>query len=289
MNLAATLLRPRRRFRPHGAVLMAALVLGGIIVAAVLAGAFAPYPPRSATGTPVEAPSPSHRLGTNDLGQDLLSVWLHGARASLIVGFVTALLSTAASGAVGLLSVTWRPGRVPLLATTDGLLAIPHLPMIVLIVALLGPGLLHLIAALAFLGWPAYARVVRAQAQATVQRDYVEAARALGASEARIARTCLVPEILPLLWTKFLLTVRWAILMEATLALMGLGDPTQMSWGLTLNSAFAYPLLFIGDAWLWWALPPAIAVAVITLALSTIGQDFENWLNPASQRARRNP
>src|SRR3972149_7511960 len=111
MNLAASLLRPRRRFRPHGAVLMAALVLGGIIVAAVLAGAFAPYPPRSATGTPVEAPSPSHRLGTNDLGQDLLSVWLHGARASLIVGFVTALLSTAAPGGDGLLSAAWGPGR----------------------------------------------------------------------------------------------------------------------------------------------------------------------------------
>lgn len=283
MSLAVTFPLPRRRSPVHSAALTAALVLGGIVLSSLLAGVIAPYDPRVISGAPIEAPSSHHRLGTNDLGQDLLSLWLHGARVSLTVGFLVALLSTAASGLVGVLSVSWRPARVPLLALTDALLAIPHLPVIVLIVALLGPGISHLIAALALLGWPAYARVVRAQTLVAVQRDYVEAARALGASGARILRTCLLPEILPLLWTKFLLTVRWAILMEAALALMGLGDPTQISWGTMLNTAFAYPLLFLGNAWVWWALPPALAIAVITLALSAIGQDFETWLNPAAQ------
>ncbi|MGQ0572455.1 MAG: ABC transporter permease [Armatimonadota bacterium] len=275
---ASSLSRPRSR--THTAALVASAVLCGAVLLALGAGVIAPYPPRAITGAPIEIPSPSHRLGTNDLGQDLLSVWLYGARVSLTIGFFAAALSTAAAGAVGLLSVTWRAGRLPLLSLTDALLAIPHLPMIVLIVALLGPGLSHLIAALVVLGWPAYARVVRAQALVTAQREYVEAARALGASEARILRTCFIPEILPLLSTKFLLTVRWAILLETALALLGLGDSTQISWGTMLNSAFVYPLLFVGDAWLWWAMPPAVTISAVTLALAAIGRDFENWPSP---------
>ena len=230
MSLVATLALPRWR-RVPGGTLLGAAALVGIILSALLAGVLAPHDPHAASGTPIETPSVQHRLGTNDLGQDLLSIWLHGARVSLTVGFLAAAFSTVASGMVGLLSVTWRAGRMPLLALTDGLLAIPHLPIIVLIVALLGPGIAHLIAALALLGWPAYARVIRAQGLVAVQRDYVEAARALGASDARILRTCLLPEILPLLWTKFLLTVRWAILMEAALALMGLGGPHTAQLG----------------------------------------------------------
>lgn len=288
MSLVAALPLPCRRRVPGGTRVGIAALLS-IALAAVLASALAPYDPHAPSGTPIAAPSEQHRLGTNDLGQDLLSIWLHGARVSLTIGFLVGAFSTAASGAVGLLSVAWRAGRVPLLAITDGLLAIPHLPIMVLILALLGPGIAHLIAALALLSWPAYARVVRAQGLVAVQRDYVQAARALGATDARILRNCLLPEVFPLLWTKFLLTVRWAILMEAALALMGLGDSTQISWGTMLNSAFAYPLLFLGDAWLWWALPPALGIAVLALALSAIGQDFEGWLNPAAAGVRRTP
>ncbi len=287
MSLAVAWPLPGRRPRPHRAALAAILVLGAIMLVAVLAGEFAPYPPRASTGSPIEVPSARHRLGTDDLGQDLLSAWLVGGRVSLMIGFVTAVLSTAASGLVGIFSVTYPPARSLLLTVTDGVLAIPHLPVIVLIVALLGPGALHIIVVLALLGWPAYARVVRAQALVTAQRDYVVAARALGASDGRILKTCVLPEILPLLWTKFLLTVRWAILMEATLSLMGLGDPARISWGTMLNNAFAYPLLFIGNAWLWWAAPPALAIAVVTLALSAVGRDLETRLNPAATAGRR--
>ncbi len=286
MSLAVSLPLPRRRARAYSAALTGAIVLAAVVVAALLAGVLAPDP-RAIAAAPISGPTARHLLGTNDLGQDLLSVWLHGARVSLIVGFLAALLSTAVSGLIGMLSVAWRPARMPLLALTDFLLAIPHLPLVVLIIALVGPGMWHLIAALTLIGWPAYARVVRAQVLVTMQRDYVEAARALGASGARILWTCLLPEALPLLWTKFLLTVRWAILMEAVLALMGLGDATHFSWGSMLNSAFAYPLLFLGDAWLWWALPPALAIAATTLALSAIGRDFETWLNPAARIGHR--
>jgi ABC-type dipeptide/oligopeptide/nickel transport system permease subunit len=265
-----------------GASAWAVAVLVAVAVCALFGGWITPYPPRAASGPPIDAPSELHRLGTNDLGQDLLSLLLHGTRASLAIGVFTALASTALSASVGIGSVLFRRASPALLAVTDALLAIPHLPLIVLVVALLGSGPARVIGVLAALSWPAFARVVRAQTLGAVRADYVEAARALGAGDGRIARTCLVPEVMPLLWTKFLLTVRWAILMEATLALMGLGDPAQVSWGSILHSAFNYPLLFSGSAWLWWALPPAGAVAVITLALSVLGQDFDAWLNPSA-------
>jgi peptide/nickel transport system permease protein len=285
--VSAAASRGRVLRRPGGspAAVAGAVFLLALAAAAVCAGSLSPYDPLVPSGAPVGGPRAGHYLGTNELGQDLLSVWLYGARVSLTIGFATAVLSTVAAGVAGLLSAVWRFAQAPVLAVADLLLAIPHLPVLVLIVAVLGPGMWHVVAALAFLGWPAYARVVRAQALSALQRGYVDAARTLGASKARILRTCLLPEILPLLWTKFLLTVRWAILSEAALALMGLGDPSRASWGTMLNSAFAYPLLFIGKAWLWWPLPPALAIAAVTLSLSAIGRDFETWLNPASSSA----
>ncbi len=261
-----------------GAGLVAALLL-----AAVLAGWLAPYDPRASVAVPLRRPDRVHLLGTNDLGQDLVSVWLHAARLSLGLGFVVGGLSTGLSALAGSATVLWPAARVPLLAVIDALLAVPHLPLVVLVVALVGPGVVQLAMVLILIGWPAYARVVRAQVQAVVQRDYVEAARALGSSTARILRACVLPEIAPILWTKFLLTVRWAILMEATLSLLGLADPGQASWGTMLQSAFTYPLLFAGEAWLWWALPPAASIALLTLALAAMGRDFETWLNPRAR------
>lgn len=257
----------------------AMLTLGVLGATAVFAGPLAPYAAHSISGVPLEPPSARHRLGTNDLGQDLLSLLVHGARWSLAAG---ALISTALSGVLGVVAALPHPGRLPVLVLTDALLAIPHLPVIVLIVALVGPSPAHLIGALAVLSWPAFARVVRSTVLAVLGRDYVEATSALGASDLRILRTCVLPEVLPVLWTKFVLTMRWAILMEATLALMGLGDPGGISWGITLQTAFAYPLLFTGTAWMWWALPPALAIAIVTLALAAVGRDFDLWLNPAS-------
>lgn len=269
--------RPARRWIGAGALAAAALA------AAVIAWppALARFDPHAPSGPPAAAPDGVHHLGTNALGQDLLSQWLHGARTSLMLGVSVAALSTILSGAGGTLAEVGGPTRAPVLAVIDGLLAIPHLPLIILIVSLVGPGWVTLVAVLALVGWPAYARVVRTQVASLMRREYVTSARASGATTARIVRTCVLPEIAPVLWTKFLLTIRWAILMEATLALLGLGDPARVSWGTILSDAFAYPLLFVGRAWLWWALPPALSIAVVTLALALAGREFETVLNPA--------
>lgn len=272
-------------------VAAAATGLGaGVLLAAVLVfpGLLAPFDPLAPVGPPAAAPGALHRLGTDALGRDLLSQWLYGARTSLSIGVAVAVISTVLSGTAGMLAAMGGASRGPVLAVIDGLLAIPHLPLVILVVSLVGPRWTAVVAVLALVGWPAYARVVRAQVQGVIRREYVEAARAAGASTPRIVRTCVLPEILPVLWTKFLLTIRWAILMEATLALLGLSDPAQVSWGTVLQGAFTYPLLFVGNTWLWWALPPALSIAGLTLLLALLGRDFETWLNPGPS-ARRIP
>ncbi|MDR7418632.1 MAG: ABC transporter permease [Armatimonadota bacterium] len=291
---AVPAMAPPREATPRSAArgpARAASVLGGgvlvlVVGAAVFAPLLAPYDPLAPVGAPLSAPDDRFRLGTSALGQDLLSQWLYGARVSLTIGFLTAGCSTLLSATIGVASATWRRGGGWLLGLIDLFLAIPTVPILVLLVAFLGQTTSSLVAALALVGWAAFARIVRAQTIVALRRDHIEASRALGGSGFRLLRFGVWPEILPILFTKFLLTVRWAILLEATLGLLGLGDPTRVSWGTMLHQAFSYPLLFVTDAWLWWAAPPALAIAVTSLGLAAIGQDLDVWLNPhAAPRA----
>lgn len=270
---------PRRAWPPL--VLLA--LLGG---AALLAPVLAPYDPRLPTGSPLLPPSAAHPLGTNDLGQDVLSAWLWGARGSLAVAAAVALISTALAWGVGLAAALSRRAEGPLLAVTDLLLAVPALPLYLLVVALVGPSELHLTLTLGLLSWPAFARVVRAQAIAVRGAPYVDAARALGASPLRLARRHVAPATLDLLLPKLVLTVRFAVFAEATLGFLGLGDPTAESWGTMLGRAFGDPLIFVNGAWTWWVLPPALAIVGAVVATAWLGMAFEPEVG-SSGRTRR--
>lgn len=269
--------RPRRR--PDAAV-AGAVLLGTLFALALLAPWLAPYDPQQIAGAPATRPSAQFRMGTNALGQDLLSHLLHGGRTSLLIGALTAAIATALSAVMGIAAGLWPRGRGVLLGIIDLFLAIPNVPIVVLLIVFLGPGFWSLVAALVLVGWAGFARIVFAQVRSTLQKDYVGAATALGATTARIVRSGVLPEVGSILFTKLLLTVRWAVLMEATLGLLGLADPARVSWGLVLNQAFGYSLLFVTDAWIWWAGPPALAIVLTSLGLMAIGQDLDHWLNP---------
>lgn len=270
-------------------------LLALIVAVAVLGPALAPYDPRVSSGPPVLAPNRAHPLGTNDIGQDILSEWLWGARASLVAGVLVTILSTGLSWVVGIAAGLWRRAAGPLLAATDLLLALPSLPLYLLVVAAAGPSQRNLVLALGLLSWPAFARVVRAQVITLRQEPYVEAARALGAGPGRVAWRHVLPGTLSLLPAKIVLTLRFAIFAEATLAFLGLGDPAVKSWGTMLSWAFAYPLIFLGDAWTWWVLPPALAIIVVVLAATWLATGLERapargrtgWRKPAVRRPRR--
>ncbi len=271
-----------RLWRRYATPAAGTAVLLAVVALAAGAPLLAHNPPDRTMGSPVMPPAPGLLLGTNVLGQDLYSHLLHGARTSLLVGFLVAASSTLLAAAVGAASAVAPRGREVVLAVVDLFLAIPGVPLVVLLVVFLGPGIWSVAAALLVISWAAYARVVRAQVLSAAAKEYVAAARALGASEARVLRTAILPEIVPILFTKFLLTLRWAIMMEAGLGLLGLADPGRVSWGLTLHQAFGYPLLFLTDAWLWWAAPLALAIVLTTLGLMAVGRDIDIWLNPAA-------
>ncbi|MDR5676391.1 MAG: ABC transporter permease [Armatimonadota bacterium] len=262
---------------------LALLVAGGMLSVAVLGDLLAPHGPRALVGPPLSPPGPGFPLGTDELGQDLWSLWCHGTRNSLYLGLSVGLASTASATAVALLSAGPEPAGRALAAFTEVAAALPPFFSAMLLVAFLGPGLPSLTVGLTCASWAAFARVLRTQVRLELQREYVLAARALGAEEFRVVCRHVLPGLAPLLWTKFLLTVRWSILMEATLGLVGVSDPLRASWGAVLGSAFAYPLLFTGPTWLWWAGPPVVSVAVLTWSLAVLGEHLERALDPRTR------
>ena len=254
---------------------LGALVLGVLAVASVLAPLVAPYDPSLASGAPLLKPGAGHLLGTNDIGQDVWSQLLWGSRASLSIAAVVTLISSSLSWTVGLTAGLSRKAAPALMALTDLLLALPAVPLYLLVVALLGPSQLHLMLALGVLSWPAFARIVRSRVIEVRGASYVEAARALGAGPLRIGLCHVAPATLELLPAKLVLTVRFAIFTEATLAFLGLGDPSSRSWGSMLGTAFGDPLTFVGGSWTWRVIPPTMAIVIAVLCTTWLSVDTE--------------
>jgi ABC-type dipeptide/oligopeptide/nickel transport system permease subunit len=257
------------------------LLLG---LAAAAAPWLAPYDPALPSGTPLLAPDATHLLGTNDVGQDLLSEWLWAGRTSLAVALGATALATLLAWSVGLASGFVRGLDAPLTSVCDLLVAIPILPLCLLVLPLVGPSALHVGLLLGLLAWPVFARLVRARVREARSAPFVEAARAVGASPARLALLHVLPATLGLLPTELLVTTRLAVFGEATLAFLGAGDGSVRSWGATLGRAFADPLLFARPVWPWWVLPPAVAILVLVVSVTWVGLLLA--LPPASEQAR---
>lgn len=270
--------------------LAGALVLAAFAALAVGAPRLAPYDPRLPDAAPLSVPTAQHPFGTNDLGQDLYSTWLWGGRISLEIAALVAALSTALAWSVGLLAGVRQRSGGPLLALADLLLALPTLPLYLVVLTLVGPSQTAVIVVLGLLAWPTFARVVRAQVVASRTAPYVEAARALGATSTRIARVHLLPSTTSLLPAHVAQAVRYALFAEATLAFLGLGDRANPSWGGMLGAAFADPLLFSRPMWPWWVLPPAVSIVLVVLASTWLATRAEAapW-SRSTGSARRPP
>jgi peptide/nickel transport system permease protein len=261
-----------------GLALFAAFVLG-----AVLAPLLAPHDPW-AHFEPFLSPTVTHLLGTDDVGRDILSELITGARVSLAVGLLSGLLAVSLGVLVGLLAGFQR-GRLDeaLMGLTDVVLVIPALPLVILVSVYLGPGLWHTILIIGLVFWPSTARVIRSQVLSVRQSGYVEAARALGAGDAWLMRRHVLPNVLPLVLAKLVLTIAAAMLMEASLSFLGLGDPMAKSWGMMLHYAFARGG-FINEMW-WWYLPPGLCIGLCIFALTLISFSIEERGDPRLRRA----
>ena len=265
------------------------LVGGGVLVAlgltAVLAPVFAPYDPRSLAGKSLQPPSRQHPLGTNNIGQDIMSQIVWGARTSLAVALGAASGAVAIGIVVGL-TAGLRGGLADLLAmrVVDVFLGIPRLPLMVLVGALVGASRGTLILLIAMLTWPVVARLLRSEALSLRQRGFVSAARGFGGGTGYIVRRHLLPAVAPIAISSFILIAGNAILLEAALAFLGLSDPIGVSWGLMLNRALLHPGLYFIDAWMWWVLPAGFAITLAVMGFAFLGVGLESVLNPRWRR-----
>jgi ABC-type dipeptide/oligopeptide/nickel transport system permease subunit len=167
--------------------------------------------------------------------------------------------------------------------TVDLILVIPFLPLMILLAAYLGPSTGNLAAVIGLLLWGRPARVVRSVALSQATRDYVTAARALGAGHVRILQRHVLPGAFSILIAEFVYLASRAILLETTLAFLGLGDPVQKSWGSVLFYAQARGA-FLSGAWVWWVLPPGLLITAAVLGFALVGFDMERIVNPRLRR-----
>lgn len=259
----------------------AGIALLGVLVAMALAAGLYPHPPDMPSGPPLAAPDRYHLLGTDDLGVDVLAQVCHGARVSLAVSLATAVLAGGVGGGLG----AWA-GYVGgwadalLMRVVDAMLVLPALPLVMLLAAMLGPGLDRVVLVLAVLSWPRPARVVRAQVLSLRERLYVRAARFYGAGTWYMLRRHLIPEVAPLLGASMVKLAGHAVVAEASLAFLGLGDPSLRSWGSVLYHATRFPGLYLTPYWRWWMVGPWVALTALVVALALLGLELDRVAHP---------
>jgi peptide/nickel transport system permease protein len=254
-------------------------VVGLFVFLAVFGRVIAPHDPDASSLDVLAHPSASHWLGTTEQGSDVFSQLLVGARVSIEVGFAAAAISAVLGATVGLLGGYFGGWTDRILdAFENWFLVIPTLPLMIVLARLLEPSLGVLIAVIGLTSWAGTGRIVRAQVLTLRERAFVERARALGASDTYIIRTHVLPNTLPLIFANTVLIVAVAILSEAALAFLGLGDPTRISWGTMLENAFSSGAPSAG-AW-WYVVPPGLCITLLVLSVSILGYLFEEYVNP---------
>jgi peptide/nickel transport system permease protein len=268
---------------PMGVIGLLMLLLA--VTLAVFAPWLAPYDPRERVEVTPEdilaPPDGEHWLGRDDAGKDVLSLLIYGARVSLVVGFTASFMSMIIGTSVGL-AAGYYGGRIGNVSMrfVDFLMVIPDLPLMLVIIAVMGRVLLNIILVIGLLGWTYTARLVRSQVLTVKERQFVLRARSLGASNLRIILSHVLPLVLPLIIAQAVLDISVAILAESTLAFLGLGDPTLISWGSMLN--FAFERAISRQAW-WFILPPGFAIVWVSLSLILIGNTLDQIVNPRLQ------
>ena len=272
--------RPRvaRRVLRRPAALIAALVVAAFVVIALGAPYFAPFDPIKTDYRAVrKAPSSAHPLGTDEVGRDVLSRLIWGARASLLAGAVPVTLALLVSLPLGLLSGCaggWLDGLI--MRVTDAMLAIPFLIVAIALAAFLGPSLVNAMLAIGIAALPTFLRLARGTALALTTEEFVVSARALGCSRLRVAVRHVLPNMLPPLLIQSSLTVAAAIIAEASLSFLGLGQqPPAPSWGSMLNAAQRY----LSQA-PWIALYPGLMIFTVVMALNVVGDGLRDALDP---------
>lgn len=265
-----------------------ATILSVYVALALLGGRVAPFRATELAGRSLESPGGPHHLGTNVLGQDIASQLVLGARASLMVALLAGAGTVLLGSLVGVLA-GWFPGwfDAVLMRGTDLVLVIPKLPLLLLVGALTGGSVVGLSVVISLLFWPTAARILRSQVLSLRTRTHVRAATGFGAGTWHQLRRHILPDLALLAVAEFIPAAGRAVALQAGLAFLGVGDPTQPSWGGMIRDAVGFRSVFITEAWKWWLVPPVLALVLLVIGITLIGTAAEQRLSPRLARHRR--
>lgn len=256
-----------------------------VLLAAILAPYISIHPPNVSSGPPLSPPGKGHPLGTDELGVDLWAQLCYGARVSLLVGFGTALLAALGGGLVGIVSgyLGGWADKV-LMRLIDMMIILPDLPVMIVLAAFFGPSVLNIVLVLALFSWIFPARIVRSQILMVKERGYIKSAETYGASVWYLMWKHFLPEVFPLVAVNMIRLSGRAIVAEASLSFLGLGDPTSKSWGLILHHAISFKGIYYTDFWKWWLLYPWLALTIVVISLAFISRELERMVDPRLRR-----
>ncbi len=272
-----------RTFARNRLAVIGAVILTGFVVCAIFAPYIAPHSPLQMDLTSLLKPpgTPGHLLGTDNLGRDVLSRLIYGSRISLSVGLVVVSVAAAIGTTLGLVSGYFgHAADIVIMRIVEIFVAFPFLILVVAAIALLGPSLYNVMLVLGLVSWPVYARLVRSEVLAIRELPYVEAARALGASNARIMFRHVLPNCLSSVLVTAAMSMAGAILSTAALGFLGLGvQPPTPEWGMMLNEAKRFLRIHP-----WQIFYPGVAIMLVVLALNFIGDGLRDALDPHVRR-----
>lgn len=261
------------------------LLLGFVGVASALGPLLYGVSSTHPVGASLLEPGLGHPLGTDGIGRDVLALVLAGGLPTLLVAVIAGVGTIILAALVGVLA-GWFGGAVEalLMRAVDVVMIVPKLPLLILVASYAQLGVLGVALIIAATSWAPSARVLRAQTLSLRRRPHLLAAQGFGAGTRYMVRRHLVPELALLLIAGTVSAAGRSVLMLAGLAFLGIGDPTQVNWGGTMRSALNAQALFFTNAWSWWLLPPALALATLLLGLTLAGIGLDTFVNPRMSR-----
>ncbi len=250
------------------------------IVVLVLISILSPFlglkPYNAPSGPSLASPSSQHILGTDDLGIDIFAQLCNGTRISLLVGSLVAIISGFLGSLVGIVTGYYGGWLDKVfMRIIDILIAIPQLPLMIVLGSFFGPSIKNIVLVLSLMSWVGPARIVRSRIISLKEETYIRAARSYGAGFIHLTKRHFLRDIFPLVSISMMKLVNKAIVAEAGLSFIGLLDPTSKSWGIMLNQALAFQGIYFTEYWKWWIMSPLMALMLLILSIAFISRDFE--------------
>lgn len=269
-------------------LLVGVAIVGSVVVVSVLGPLLYTVSATVPSAIPLAPPSVAHWFGADGVGRDVLAQLLVGGRAALVVAGLAGLGTVVVGAGIGIFAgLLGGVAEKLLMRLVDVVLAIPKLPLLILIAAFLDPGVIGVAVIIALTSWAPVARIMRSQTLALRSSSKILAARGAGAGNFYLVRRHLVPDLGLLLVAGLVTAAGRAVVVQAGLAFLGVGSTTVPSWGLMLHQALDSPGLLFTHAWLWWLLPPVAALAFLLVGFMLIGAGVEAHLNPNLSRHHR--